>query len=467
MSMFGRRRLSPVLGLIAVVMVCYFAFRPSGITRRMGSTLMGHETPTTPLSVVLDGTSPSSSHLAPQLHDYFDQILAPKPFEGMRLSNLKYTCEHTEWRDDMYLNCLGINQGITSVMSQLKVCFKMAIDAGVNLMLPTMALRDSANLTNYNFMDESGHYPYKDWFDVEHLVQNMGAACPQMQIVEGKAPEPVRYTLDVDIDQDPAFQPFRGVFWPGHPFRPFFDQQVARKIVEWEGRKLIPVPEKGSTTVNIMPAFNSYKVTDDPTGDSLRIWYELGHLIRFKEVTRNIVASLMGKLAGGPFIGIHFRVEADATNWAPIDQQIERTLFAANRAWKEYGWSQNGARKVIYLACGDQGQIAKFVEAAKGWHVVDKWSVAKDWPAQTAKDITDAINGLPFDHQGTVDFGVMLKSSFFIGVMGSAFSYTIANSRDPLSRYRGSSFDIQSTGAKQAASHLFEDNEALAYSCCL
>ncbi|ORY84241.1 hypothetical protein BCR37DRAFT_345463 [Protomyces lactucae-debilis] len=342
----------------------------------------------------------------------------------------------------------------------------MAVDAGANLVLPKMALRDSNDLTNYNFMNDSNHLPYRDWFDADHVISHLQAACPQMKVVE-EDPKEWRYTLDVELEADPAFVLFRGVFWPGHPFRKFFDAQVARKIEEWHGRLIFPVPEKGATIVNVMSAFTTYKVTDDPTGETLRIWYELGHLIRFNERPRNLVSALMGKLAGGPFIGVHFRVEADAGSWAPVDEQIARVLEAAERAWKEYGWAKQGAKKVIYLACGDKDQINKFASAARGWNVVDKLSVARQWPTKTSDDIIHAIKEMPFDHQGSIDFGVMLKSSFFLGVMGSAFSYTVANARDPLSRYRGSSFDIQSTGARQAASHLFEDNEALAYSCCL
>jgi hypothetical protein len=75
------------------------------------------------------------------------------------------------------------------------------------------------------------------------------------------------------------------------------------------------------------------------------------------------------------------------------------------------------------------------------------------------------IKDLAFDFQGAVDFGVMARAEFYIGITGSAFSSTVANARDTTGRYRGSSFDVyEDDGAR---SHLNTDGAASNYPCCL
>ena len=75
------------------------------------------------------------------------------------------------------------------------------------------------------------------------------------------------------------------------------------------------------------------------------------------------------------------------------------------------------------------------------------------------------IKDLAFDFQGAIDFGIMVKADFYIGITGSAFSSTVANARDSTGRYRGSSFDVfDDQGARN---HLNNDGAASSYPCCL
>jgi hypothetical protein len=61
--------------------------------------------------------------------------------------------------------------------------------------------------------------------------------------------------------------------------------------------------------------------------------------------------------------------------------------------------------------------------------------------------------------------GVMIKSHFFLGIVGSTFSSAIGIARDVTRRYRGSSFTVYDDG--NARTHLFNDGNASAYACCL
>jgi hypothetical protein len=161
-----------------------------------------------------------------------------------------------------------------------------------------------------------------------------------------------------------------------------------------------------------------------------------------------------------PFYGVHFRVEKDNI-WSPLDVQLAADLDSLDRAWAKFGTP--GAQKpLVYLACGDPEQVKIFETAGKerGWEVTHKWKVAEG-----NEETLGIIKDLPFDFQGAVDFGVMVRSEFYIGITGSAFSSTVANARDTTGRYRGSSFDVfEDEGAR---SHLNTDGAASNYPCCL
>lgn len=141
--------------------------------------------------------------------------------------------------------------------------------------------------------------------------------------------------------------------------------------------------------------------------------------------------------------------------------QLAADLDALDRAWEKFG--KAGAQKpLVYLACGDPDQVKIFEEAGKerGWEVVHKWAVAG-----ANEETLGMIKELAFDFQGAVDYGVMVKAEFYIGITGSAFSSTVANARDSTGRYRGSSLDVYDD--EGARSHLIADGSASGYPCCL
>jgi len=217
--------------------------------------------------------------------------------------------------------------------------------------------------------------------------------------------------------------------------------------------------KKGITVVDMATEFLLFRITDDPTRRDLRFWNDLSHLVRFREQPRQIVHRLLQRMTR-PFYGVHFRVENDTAGWAPLDHQLQVDLDVLDKAWGMYGRAGR-PKPLVYLACGDQRQIEKFTEAgaARGWTITHKWDLARDDP-----ETTRMIDDLAFDFQGAIDLGIMVRSQFFSGITGSAFSATVANLRDATGRYRGSSFDV--VDDEGARSHLFYDLDNQ-YGCCL
>ncbi|KAK9779100.1 hypothetical protein SCAR479_03967 [Seiridium cardinale] len=400
----------------------------------------------------------------PHIANYFEQAYSvaqprPYPYRG-----LKESCDHVTWSDDApYLNCFGILAGITSIVSQVKVCLKMAVDTGSNLVLPRMPLRSSDDLQAFNLLNQDAYMPYEQWFDEAHLRSVMSRACPSMQIVHPTELDKnveVKNHWAVSVEGDaPGYQKAQSYFWAGRPWKNFFEERyLTLRFLQNSDPSNEKNGKRGITVVNVDSEFLLFRIMNDPTGTELRLWNDLSHIIRFREEPRQIVDKVLKKMPRA-FYGVHFRVEND-TIWSSLETQLKLDLDALDKAWAKFG-SPERQKPLVYLACGDQVQVEKFVEAGakRGWEVTHKWKLMQEDP-----ETTKMINDLAFDFQGVVDMGVMVRSEFFLGITGSAFSTTVANLRDATGRYRGSSFDVWDD--EGARSHLFFDGDNQ-YACCL
>jgi hypothetical protein len=171
--------------------------------------------------------------------------------------------------EEIYLKCGSMSAGLTSIVSQVKVCLKMAVDTGSSLVLPAIPLRDSTDLTDFNFFNQDAYMTYDKWFDVDHLISNMAKACPKMKIIHPDQLDtsiPVKHTWNVEIGDAPGYHFPDSYFWVGRPFKTFFQEQFARRKAEFEaspeGKKK---GKEGITIVTIAAPFLLFRITDDPT----------------------------------------------------------------------------------------------------------------------------------------------------------------------------------------------------------
>ncbi|TPX13488.1 uncharacterized protein E0L32_006218 [Thyridium curvatum] len=467
--MTSSRRTLTIAGLALVLLLCW-SFRtmrmdPGLAPPKSGSGLA--RSSQKPLSTTTSSSSNSGSGLLPHVDNYFEQVFSAGRPRDYDYAALKDACDRAAWpaeQDEVYLKCGGMAAGLTSIISQVKVCLKMAVETGSNIVLPAMPLRDSTNLREFNFLNGEAYLTYDKWFDADHLREQLARACPRIKVVHpdelGRSVA-VKHDWEVSCANAFGYRKIHSYFWAGRPFRTFFSGELTKLR---QLNFLDPARDDakaGITVVGIDSEFLLFRVTDDPTRRDLRLWNDLGHLVRFREEPRQIIDRLLRGMMR-PFYGVHFRVEND-TIWSSLDNQLKVDLDALDRAWELYGppdKSPTQEKPLVYLACGDQQQVEKFVAAgaARGWEVTHKWRLAD---AETAR----MIDELAFDFQGAIDMGVMVRSEFFLGLTGSAFSSTVANQRDVTGRYRGSSFaDPDDEGAR---THLFNDQDADEYACCL
>lgn len=437
---------------------------------------------------------PQSASFSPA-ETYFSQAFSPDVPRPYGFPALGRQCARTAWKNEtaVYLQCEGIYLGLTSVISQVKSCFKMAIEAGVGVVLPDIPLRDESNLVSYNQGNKAAERPFGAWFDVQHLVDSMKRVCPGLSIITQKELEALQLEDEnkwsIDIHSARYFRERDGYFWAGKPFKVFFDERLSqlreehktdregdKPTVQGELHRRSSEPDPPAAIVVGMRAdFELFNVANDPTGHDRHVWDDLGKALRFLPEPRTIVDRLLRQIDCDHFFAVHFRGEGD-NMWASPEEQMVVDLDALDKAWEmhrhrpEIKAIHKGEKPPVYLAGGSEASMGAFVEAGKsrGWNVTSKYQLAK---AMATNDTMDMIELLPFDFQAIIDFGMIVKSYFLIGLMGSAFTYTAANLRDPTTRYRGSSFEVQDDGG--ARTHMFPNNDIYGdttmekYACCL
>ncbi|ERS96767.1 uncharacterized protein SPSK_01144 [Sporothrix schenckii 1099-18] len=469
--MFSRRSGLATSLLLALVLIWSFKLLPLGEYQSYPADAWNSAKES--ITGVVGSGKPGAS-TSKHVQNYFDQVFGAEKPPIFPFTELRAACAAADFEEnEAYVNCVAITAGMTSIMSQVKVCFKMAIETGSHILLPTMPLRDSKNLLDFNFFNGDAYMPYDEWYDMDHLRTQMAEACPKMKILHPDDINPdkggtvaVRRRFEILCSEVPFYEKFHSYFWVGRPYSKFFREQFKihmDRLAEEEAKLPEPVVENGGITlVNIDSEFLVFRITDDPTRRDLRLWTELSHLIRFREDVRTVVQRLVDRLPNaGNYMGVHFRAENDSI-WSSPEHQLGVDLDALDRAWDMFG-NYGEEKPPVYLACGDQEQIEMFSKAAaeRGWSTTHKWQLA------TLNDDTETaglINKMAFDFQGAIDMGIMARSRFFIGVQGSAFSSTVGNHRDITGRYRGSSFEVPDDGAR---THLFNDLDATEYQCCL
>lgn len=431
---------------------------------------------------------------------YFDQTLSVHPAHHNDFLALSKQCARTKWRrdsevDPIYLQCEGIYLGLTSVISQVKSCFKMAIEAGIGVILPKIPLRDANDLLNYNQGNHAADRDFGDWFDVPHLRAAMKQACPKLDIV---VPEDFltgaivsRNVWTIDEYAARFFRERDGYFWAGKPFRAFFNEQLALLRMLYgigiSGQDMsslnaadggIKQVGEGATIISMRADIELFNLVNDATGHERHMWDDIGRTLRFRPEPRIIVDKMLQQIGEEHFFTIHFRGEAD-NMWASPQEQMIVDLQALDLVWEMYQdapemkkYVREQRKPPVYLACGSELSIDVFVQVglAAGWNITSKYALAK---SMDTLETLVMIESLPFDFQAIVDLGILVKGHFFIGIMGSAFSYTVANVRDNTGRYRGSSFDVEDD--EGARTHMFPNDDRYGYGditmerypCCL
>jgi len=327
-----------------------------------------------------------------------------EPIYSMYLvDDLKSLCSATVWQPNLYLNCTNVNklggwekfsvnpQGATNVRNSMLSCVRWAIDGGMNLIMPQIAVRSEVDIGLFNHWEN-----YDFLFDEPGLKAVMAAECPQLKIYDT-----CHHVENKVISENRAFTKYTF-----GTFRKHIDDLLASTgnytkntpTVVWENEPFL--------------GWFFYK-------DSKKVHDTLTKAVRFRS-NLVLIASMVISLLPSNFIGMHLRLEKDfgAYNYST---QVEPML--------EYLQTNLSHIDTIYVAVGDP-EVEEFFRAdmkSRNKNVISKNSLLSS--IKTTHFLMDEINSLTFDQKGAIDYHVLKEADFFFGIGISSFAFGLAFDR--------------------------------------
>lgn len=273
--------------------------------------------------------------------------------------------------------------------------------------------------------------PFTYFFDQQHFISTLSAACPRMHI----------YDHQNDLWDKPS---------TASPVRLLHPQLTSRFHTQAESVMLSPAnwtnafndrlnsshPTKFSESAPVLVSLHNPLLRWPIDYDGPAFIANFGRILRLSEDVRRLAAIVLYAMnekyqlginpaipgiQEGKFYGAHLRAAIDAVKagWTPYWTQSENYISVA----------ANSNLPLIYTASDSQEDLLKFVQAAN-------YSFAME---VTTKDLLLAGKGfakeraemstLTLDQQSLVDYEVLMRASRFGGTWESSFAWNLAMRR--------------------------------------
>ncbi|KAK0120607.1 hypothetical protein ONS96_010811 [Cadophora gregata f. sp. sojae] len=364
----------------------------------------------------------------------------PAPIDYLPIREV-CTQKPNNFRPGLLFSCEEQHGGVGMVRNQILKCIRYAIHGGGALVIPSMAKRNPKDISD---IETSNEVPLEYLFDREAFITHLTAACPGMRLYnhasgfpsyENRAQEPLTLVGDQ--------------FEPKHPRTGLSDPLSWRSSFDsWLSEQNIEISPLEPIHVQIGQAYLEYPVHND----SLSFVSEFGKLLSLRADTRALAARVLlaldQKFSLGidpekainekSFFGAHLRLEKDAVEaWSPEEGwRFSRMEDQFAEVWGEI---KGSGMDVVYVACGDQSIVDTFSEyIARRLEEDEKEmsiSVVTKYKLLGGHDL-ERLNAMTFDQQALVDFLIMFKAGFFMGVAHSSFPWTVALRRHELSVFK-------------------------------
>lgn len=330
------------------------------------------------------------------------------------------------------LACLSDN-----ARNRIQTCVRWAIDAGAGLILPTVTLRGVVP----NQLVGGDETCLDIWWDLDHLDKAIKANCPQLELRAACPTGQNNTAVAIPPPEEPSIPPLTpaGRQYKDARFsKGLFRQNVILPTLQRYAvisylfllisslslRSLLRSADKDqsynisssdlASNITVIEYGDAYIGWDYRVSDELNtIRKELHLAIRFRKQLLDIGERIRNssQLHGGEYIGVHLRGEADwPADWGNADQQM--ALYSEQIA-KIRGVQGNVS--AVFVSSGDQAVIQRFREMLEplNYTVHDKWTILK--ALQDPEDLA-VVDSIDFDSKGIVDYAVLSRAEFFMGV---------------------------------------------------
>ncbi|KAI7783157.1 alternative oxidase [Diaporthe eres] len=373
-------------------------------------------------------------------------------FDGAELARV---CAGREWHPEdkaLILTCSPMPGGVGEVKNGLLHCIRFAIEIGAQLVLPRITRRSPADISNLNGEQQAKGQPVDYMFSSEHLLTSLQSHCPQMRVYR---------SLDDLYDKPSLLKPLPvsmgmltddvAVLNGTYTSILAQPQNITRRFADFYERELPLEKRHYPVRVDLQQTVFTWPVHYD--GEAFR--RDFGRLLRVRDDVRLLAASGLWELAhrfglhldprrgiahnpaqdkNPRFVGAHLRTEKDtapppAREGEPPPAYDGSSLFPGYDAQATYFLDYLAASevpgRVVYLSTGlhnEDGDVRRFTAKAAelGVTVVTKRDVL------SAGEVAVLNNRLTWDQRSLVDYEIMLRAGFVLGIVESSFAWNLA-----------------------------------------
>ncbi|OBT81908.1 hypothetical protein VE02_09285 [Pseudogymnoascus sp. 03VT05] len=344
-------------------------------------------------------------------------------------SAIRSICASTTWEPSLVFTCNSSVGGIGNIRNSLLNCLRFSISAGASLVTPLIVVRNESDTAAIRTGITA---PLSYMFSASHLRDSLALSCPGLVLHEtlesaiaagggGKINEPLLLRPEYLQSKD---LPRTGLASP---------ETWGANFTTWLHDNIPASAAPGATTIiHLSRTYLAYPIYSDGVDFATHF----GSLLKFRSDIRLLATSVLRGLAAryeytGPlteavlpdfFFGAHLRTERDAKlgwpggDWVYSRYETQAALFLSA--------ASNASLPLIYVASGDQDEVAKLSAEARerNMTVVTKFDVL-------GKEEVEEMEAMSWDQQGMVDFLVMTRASVFGGVGHSSFAWNVALGR--------------------------------------
>lgn len=303
---------------------------------------------------------------------------------------------------------------------QILGCIRYAMDAGAGIVVPLIHTRGVEDLSDL----DSGTVDLNYAFDLAEFLLRLRSTCPQMPIyadmdaLETMGPvTKTEHLFPFDLPHIPTIAVL----------------SVREKVLSWQAQS----PPGATTLVPFGPVTSYYPVCHDgaPFADTF------GRILPFSPDVLRLTASAIWTLRNSfsmplspnivvspalpkspSFLGVHLRTSADILpDWPEYETQRDY-YFKQMRDPKHGSYNL----PLIYLASGNKSSIAQFTAETAALTPPVRVVTKEDL---LLPDELEDLKAMTWDQQALVDYLILLRSSYFLGMAESSFSWLVATRR--------------------------------------